>query len=148
MDSYRIEKQAVRRIQLPDADGEIEPVPTSGGGRKPEPEMDRLSNIIKSFNEQFGNIDWNDADRVYRLITQDIPDQVAKDVSFQNALKNTPGSARVEYDSALDRAMIAVMKDDTQLYKMFSDNSGFKRWLADTIFGIVTEHHEDSSGAA
>src|SRR5690606_336108 len=34
MDSYRVEKQAVQRLQLPDADAEIEPVPTFGGGRK------------------------------------------------------------------------------------------------------------------
>ena len=44
------------RIQLSDADAEIEPVPTTGGGRKPEPELDRLSNILKAFNDQFGNI--------------------------------------------------------------------------------------------
>src|SRR5204863_5449968 len=49
MDSYRVEKQAVMKIQLSDADTEIEPVPTSGGGHKPEPELDRLSNILKTF---------------------------------------------------------------------------------------------------
>src|SRR6185503_16426985 len=43
MDSYRVEKQAARRIQLPDEDASIEPVPTTGGGRNPEPELDRLS---------------------------------------------------------------------------------------------------------
>ena len=51
MDSYRVEKQAVQDIQLPDEDAEIEPVPTDGGGQKPEPEMDRLSNIIREFND-------------------------------------------------------------------------------------------------
>jgi hypothetical protein len=34
--------------ELPDADAEIEPVPTTGGGHKPEPEFDRLSNILKT----------------------------------------------------------------------------------------------------
>ena len=43
MDSYRVEKKATMKIALPDADAEIEPVPTTGGGRKPEPELDRLS---------------------------------------------------------------------------------------------------------
>ncbi|TQE98605.1 MAG: type I restriction endonuclease subunit R [Spiribacter salinus] len=138
MDSYRVEKKAARAIQLPDTDAEIEPVPTSGGGRKPEPELDLLSNIIKSFNEQFGNIDWNDKDRVHRLITEDIPAHIAADTAFQNALKNTPGTARVEHEKALARAMLSVMKDDTQLFKMFSDNDGFRRWIADMTFGIVT----------
>ena len=37
MDSYRVEKKAAAKIQLPDAEAEIEPVPTTGGGHKPEP---------------------------------------------------------------------------------------------------------------
>src|SRR5438093_3180244 len=44
MDSYRVEKKAAVKIQLPDADAEIDSVPTSGGGYRPEPDLDRLSN--------------------------------------------------------------------------------------------------------
>ena len=76
MDSYRVEKKAAVRIQLPDEDGKIEPMPMSGGGGKPEPEIDRLSNILKVFNEQFGNIEWVDGDRVRRMITEEIPAKV------------------------------------------------------------------------
>jgi type I restriction enzyme R subunit len=50
MDSYRVEKKAVMRIALVDQDAEIEPVPP-GGSRKNDPDMDRLSNILKTFNE-------------------------------------------------------------------------------------------------
>ena len=35
MDSYRVEKKAALKVALPDEDAEIEPVPVSGGGRKP-----------------------------------------------------------------------------------------------------------------
>jgi hypothetical protein len=68
MDSYRAEKKAAMKIALPDENAEIEPVPTSGGGRKPEPELDKLSDILKNFNDHFGNISWTDADRVRQLI--------------------------------------------------------------------------------
>ena len=64
MDSYRVEKQAAKDIQLPDQDAEIGPVPTEGGGRKPEPEMDRLSNILQQFNDLFGDIEWKDGDKI------------------------------------------------------------------------------------
>jgi type I restriction enzyme, R subunit len=64
------------KIALPDEDAEIDPVPTGGGGRKSEPELDRLSNILKSFNDHFGNIPWTDTDRVRQLITKDIPAKV------------------------------------------------------------------------
>ncbi len=140
MDSYRVEKRAAQTIQLPDAQAEIGPVPIGGGGAKPEPELDRLSNILKTFNDQFGNITWEDADRVRELITQEIPQKVAADTAYQNAKKNSDKqNARIEHDKALARVIVGVMKDDTELFKQFSDNPEFKRWLADTIFGMTYE---------
>lgn len=138
MDSYRVEKQTAMKIQLPDADAEIEPVPTTGGGFKSEPELDRLSNIIKIFNEHFGNIPWTDIDRIHRLITHDIRNKVAADTAYQNAKQNSDKqNARIEHDKALVRVMTAVLKDDTELFKQFSDNDSFRKWLADTIFAMT-----------
>ena len=79
MDSYRNEVKESLKLTLADEDGEVGPVPASGGGRKPEPELDRLSNIIKAFNDQFGNIDWKDADRIRQVIADEIPGKVAAD---------------------------------------------------------------------
>lgn len=138
MESYRVEKQAAVKIQLPDEDAEIGPVPTEGGGRKPEPELDRLSNILKTFNDHFGNIPWTDADRVHKLITEDIPQRVAADTAYQNARQNSDKqNARIEHDKALQRVMTAVLKDDTELFKQFMDNESFRRWLTDTVFGLT-----------
>ncbi len=138
MDSYRVEKQAAIRIALPDEDAEIEPVPTEGGGHKPEPELDRLSNIIKAFNDQFGNIPWTDADRVRRLITEEIPARVAADTAYQNAIKHSDRqNARIEHDKALLRVMTALLQDDTELFKQFSDNDGFRRWLTEMVFDLT-----------
>ncbi len=140
MDSYRVEKRAAMRIQLEDADGEIEPVPTAGGGHLPELELDRLSNIIKAFNDQFGNIPWSDADRIHRLITRDIPERVSADTAYQNAKRNSDKqNARIEHDKALARVMNAVLKDDTELFKQFVDNEGFRRWLTDSVFALTYE---------
>ncbi len=33
--------------------------------------------------------------------------------------------------------MTAIMKDDTQLFKQFQDNEGFKRWMTDTAYELV-----------
>ncbi|MEA3413435.1 MAG: DEAD/DEAH box helicase family protein, partial [Pseudomonadota bacterium] len=140
MDSYRVERRAAQKILLPDEDAEIEPVPTTGGGRLPEPELDQLSNIITAFNDHFGNIPWADADRVHDLITEVIPARVAEDTAYRNAQKNSDRqNARIEHDKALVRVMTAVMKDDTELFKQFMDNEGFKRWMTDTVFGLTYE---------
>ena len=138
MDSYRVEKKAAIHVQLADEDAEIEPVLTTGGGHSPEPELDRLSNILKTFNDQFGNIPWEDEDRVRRLITEEIPAKVAGDAAYRNARENSDKqNARIEHDEALRRVMTAVLNDDMQLFKQFTDNDGFRRWLTDNVFGLT-----------
>jgi type I restriction enzyme R subunit len=107
MDSYRVEAQATMAIALPDADAEIGPVPLGGVGRKPEPELDLLSNILKTFNEIFGNIDWKDGDKIGKVIAEELPTKVAADKAYQNAMQNSDKqNARIEHDKALERAVI------------------------------------------
>ena len=99
--------------------------------------MDRLSNIVRAFNEQFG-ANFTDADRVSRRILEEIAPQVAADSAFQNASKNSDQqNARIEHDKALGRVMLGLLKDDTELFKQFSDNPAFHRWLADMVFGLT-----------
>jgi type I restriction enzyme R subunit len=146
MDSYRAEKKATMAIALPDADAEIEPIPTSGGGRKPEPEMDRLSNIVKAFNEQFGGL-FADAKRMEQRITGEIPQKVAADEKYKNAKKNSDRqNARIEHDKALKRVITALFKDDAQLFKQFQDNESFRGWLTDTVFGMTYEEQGGEAG--
>jgi len=145
MDSYRIEKQTMRKILLADENAEIEPVPIGAAGRRPEPELDRLSNILQAFNDHFGNIPWEDADRIKKLITETIPAKVAEDPAYKNAQANSDKqNARIEHDNALLRVMTGLMKDDTALFKQFMDNDGFKRWMTDTVFGLTYQKEPEN----
>ncbi len=141
MDSYRAEKKATLAIALPDANAEIDPVPTSRSGRKPEPEMEKLSNIVKAFNDQFGGL-FADAKRMEKRITDEIPKKVSADQAYQNAKKNPDRqNARIEHDKALKRVITALFADDAQLFKQFQDNESFRHWLTDTIFGITYDRN-------
>ncbi|MBN2896964.1 MAG: hypothetical protein JXK05_13850 [Campylobacterales bacterium] len=66
------------------------------------------------------------------------PVRVAADAAYQNAIKNMPHSARIESDKALARVMLSVLKDDTELFKQFSDNLEFKRWMQDMVYGMTS----------
>jgi len=46
-------------------------------------------------------------------------------------------NARIEHDKALQRVILDLLTDHTELFKQFSDNSGFKKWLTDTIFSVT-----------
>lgn len=138
MDSYRAEKQATVQVQLADVDAEVDPVPVSGGGYRSEPEVDRLSNILKIFNDQFGNIPWKDTDKIQKVITEEIPAKVAADEAYQNAMMNSDEqNARIEHDKALQRAMVSILADHTVLFKQFSDNDSFRKELTDLVFRLT-----------
>ena len=138
MDSYRVEKKAAMKIALADANAQIEPVPVEGGGHKGEPELDRLSNILKTFNENFGTL-FTDTDRVAKRIRDDIAPKVAADAAYQNAQKNTPHTARIAHDQALAKVMQHLLKDDTQVYKQFVENESFKRFVGDMVYALTSQ---------
>ena len=137
MDSYRVEKRTVASLMLADQEAEIEPLPITGGGKKSQPELDPLSVILKRFNEQFGTT-FNDADRILRHIRDDIAPKVAADAAFQNALQNTPHTARLAHDQALAKAAQGSIKDYTQFYKQFVENDDFKRFVSDMVFRLAS----------
>lgn len=138
LESYRAEKLKAMKIALDDEDGTLAPIPPAGGGHLSDPELERLSAIVRSFNDHFGNIEWNDADRVQRFITEEIPRLVSEDEAYKNAQANDdPVNARVESDRALSQVMLRLISDDTQLFKEFQDNSSFKQWLANAVFNAT-----------
>lgn len=138
LDSYRAEVQATMSIILEDqAEYEIAPVPTSAVGGKGEAELDLLSNILANFHDLFGNIPWNDEDQVKKHLAN-IPEIVAKDKGYQNAMKNSDKqNAKIESDKALNKAIVNLMSDNMEVFKQFNDNNSFKKWLSDMVFNLT-----------
>lgn len=137
LDSYRVEARDSMSLVLDDADAEIGPVPAGCVGGIVEPEMDLLSSILSSFNDLFGNIDWNDADNVRRQILE-IPGMVTKDERYINAMKNSDKqNARMESERALQSVIFSIMADNMELFKQFNDNPSFKKWLSDLVFNLT-----------
>ncbi len=75
-----------------------------------------------------------------QMITETIPAMVAEDTAFQNTRANSDReNARIEHDRVLRRVMMGIMKDDTELFRQFSDNPDFKRWLGGVVFEVAYE---------
>jgi len=136
LDSYRIDKQNQRPLPLPDDDATLNPAPVSGGGFKPEPELDPLSVIVTNFNDQYGT-SFNDEDRIRRLIRDEIAPQVARDQRYRNALANTPNTATIELDAALNRVVDPLFLDQTEFYKQFKDNALFRNFVRDLVKRLI-----------
>lgn len=126
-----------------DEDAEIEPVPASGGGRVPEPELDRLSNIIRTFNDLFRDMDWKDADKISRVIAEEIPTRVAADRAYQNAMNTSDKqNARIEHDRALQKVIIELLSHHTELFKHLSDNPDLKLLGRHHFYSNISFFHD------
>ena len=61
--------------------------------------------------------------------------KVDADKAYQNARKNSDKqNARIEHDKVLERVIVDLLNDHTELFKQFMENPQFKKWLSDTIF--------------
>jgi len=138
LDSYRAEvKETISLAMETGDDYEVDPVPTGDPSGRQPPEMDLLSKILQSFHDMWGNIDWNDEDQVKRNIAA-LPAVVSKDVAYQNAMKNSDKqNAKIESERALGKAVLNMMSDNMELFKQFTDNPSFRKWLTDTVFNLT-----------
>jgi type I restriction enzyme R subunit len=143
LDSYRIDKQQPGSLPLPNDDATLDPAPVSGGGFRPEPELDPLSVIVTNFNDQFGT-SFNDEDRIGRLIRDEIAPQVAHDQRYRNARANTPNTAEIELDAALNRAVDPMFLDQTEFYKQFKDNALFRNFVREYVMRLIGDNPTES----
>jgi type I restriction enzyme, R subunit len=115
----------------------LKPYYAVGNGKKSDPEFHRLSYILKSFHEQFGEL-FTDSDRVVRLIVENIAPRLAMDQPYQIAKKNTPNAGRIELDAALMRVIGSLLlKSDDEFYKQFVQNEPFKRFVTDIVLKLT-----------
>jgi len=144
MDSYRIEKQAQRSLPLPDQDSTLDPAPVSTGGFGSQPELEPLSVIVTNFNEQFGT-SFSDEDRIRRLICEEIAPEVARDQRYRNARANTPNTAAIELQAALNRAIDPLFLDQTEFYKQFKDNPQFRNFVQEYVERLLDNNPGESA---
>jgi hypothetical protein len=125
MDSYRVEKQALQKLQLPDdEDAEIGPSPSSGWRTKAlRPSSTACPTSSRASTSSSGRCS-SDADRVARRFREDIAPQGCRRPRVTRMPSSTrPQTARIEHDKALAKVMLELLKDDTEVYKQFVENA-------------------------
>ncbi len=138
MDTYRTEKQATLRIALEDEDAEIDPVQAERGGGVQEPLLEFLSTILDEFNKTWGN-SFSNPEQMNEII-KGMPGRMDEDEAYQNAkMHSDRQNARVEHDAALKRQITAMLRDNTELYKKYTEDQAFQDDLNEMIFRLTYE---------
>jgi type I restriction enzyme R subunit len=137
MDSYRLQLEATTRVVLEQGDA-LKPIPTEMRGGTSAPEMDRLSNILQTFNERYGT-HFEDADKV-RQMAENIANDVARNQELITSLKySDEQNARITSDKIVGEELLKYITTNFDLYKLYSDNKEFKEDFSAMMFNVVKE---------
>ena len=137
MDSYRLQLEATTNVLLTQGE-DLKPIPTDMRGGVKEPELERLSYIINSFNERYGT-HFEDTDKV-RQMAENIAGDVAKNAEVINSIKfSGDQNARITTDKVVGEELLKYISTNFDLYKLYSDNKEFKEDFSAMMFGAVKE---------
>ena len=136
-DSYRIQLNDIKSISL-GGDSVMEPMAPYGKNTKAEVQIDLLSNIIQTFNEKYGDIDFGDDDKIKRVV-QNISDDIRANKQFIKATANTDRiNKKVVFDDVATSTMQDYfMGDSFKIYQQFTNNDEFKKVFLAQLFEKV-----------
>jgi len=143
MESYRVEARQTIALTLEDDDGEIAPSPTGQGGFQPEPELDRLSSILESFNDMFADANFSDEDRIQALdnIRGPIMQMLAGDDLLEATLRNSDTqNTMVRFRDVFEKALISNISNNTKMFTTKQDNPSFEQQLESMVFELYKTH--------
>ena len=133
-DKYRIVKEEEHQIVLENENAEVKPVPVGQGGGKPQPEMEALSNIVKDFNDLFGNIDWKNRDEVQRQINE-LPKRIACSTDFVNAVRNGDRQvAQITFNDDMMDIVATMLEEKTEFVQTYFNNQDFQNMVNTRVF--------------
>ncbi len=135
MDSYRLQLIATTNIFM-EQGVDLKPIPTDMRGGMNQPEIDRLSNILQTFNDRYGT-EFEDVDKV-RKMAEGVANDVAKNQELLTSIKYSDDqNARITSDKVVAEELLKHITSNFGLYKLFSDNKEFKEDFSAMMFGMV-----------
>jgi type I restriction enzyme R subunit len=137
MDSYRLQLEATVDIALEQGE-DLKPMPTEMRGSTNQPEIDKLSNILQTFNDRYGT-QFEDVDKV-RQMAESVANDVAKNQELITSIKYSDDqNARITSDKIVGEELLKHITTNFDLYKLYSDNKEFKEDFSAMMFSMVKE---------
>lgn len=139
MDSYRPSKQTTEKITLTEEQGLVAPIPVEVRGGKGENEFDTLENILKTFNDKFGDILWTEADKANKTLFVDIPSDMKADPKVMETIITSPDkqNAKISSDKKVDELIQKYLFTQTEIFKRYTTDPDFQRRYREFIFNVL-----------
>ncbi len=135
-DQYRIIKGAEQKIELENADAEIDPTPVGKPKGKSDPDMAKLSEILDEFN----GINWLDKEKAKQQL-EELPIRLQSDEAFVNAARNSDReTAQQQCNMSLMMIIARMLNENTEFCRNYLDNPDFMNFINQRVFQNAYEN--------
>lgn len=143
-DSYRLLLDKTQDIIL-QGNGELKPSFADGSSKSVEAELEELSNIIKDFNNKYANINFNENDKIAKILYDIKDDMVKNEKILESFSKSDMQNSRIEFNTLLEDKIQDILDLNLELFKQFTQNDDFKNKIANAMFNMLCENFKNAS---
>lgn len=129
LSSIAISKGKKASIGLVDTESELDPMSSNSRTGKPLDELERLSLIVKSINEQFGLPEGMEEDGMLLI------SRIRERTDVKKAISNNPkGAAREHFNEVMQDELMKMFRERADFYKKLDEDVALKDTIAEKIF--------------
>lgn len=137
LNSIRIILESKKDIELEEDKGGVKPSSADGSSKK-EVELERLSNIVKAFNDKFGNIDFGADEKIAKSLVE-LKENIANNQTLKDSLGDKQNARRLFAEIFKNKYLDFYLENSLFLEQLGDKQAEFKEKISSVIFEMICE---------
>lgn len=137
LESIRIILTDTKDIELEEDKGGVKPSSADGSSKK-EVEFERLSNIVKAFNDKFGNIDFGTDEKITKSLVE-LKENIANNQTLKDSLGDKQNARKLFADIFKNKYLDFYLENSLFLEQLGDKQAEFKEKVSSVIFEMICE---------
>lgn len=137
LESIRIILESKKDIELEEDKGGVKPSSADGSSKK-EVELERLLNIVKAFNDKFGNIDFGTNEKITKSLVE-LKENIANNQTLKDSLGDKQNARRLFAEIFKNKYLDFYLENSLFLEQLGDKQAEFKEKISSVIFEMICE---------
>lgn len=137
LESIRIILESKKDIELEEDKGGVKPSSADGSSKK-EVELERLSNIVKAFNDKFGNIDFDTDEKIAKSLVE-LKENIANNQTLKDSLGDKQNARKLFAEIFKNKYLDFYLENSLFLEQLGDKQAEFKEKISSVIFEMICE---------
>lgn len=137
LESIRIILESKKDIELEEDKGGVKPSSADGSSKK-EVELERLLNIVKAFNDKFGNIDFGTDENITKSLVK-LKDDIRENQTLKDSLGDKQNARKLFAEIFKNKYLDFYLENALFLEQLGDKQAEFKEKISSVIFEMICE---------